>query len=477
MLRRFLRDSAVYGAASFLARGVSIFLVPIYTRILAPADYGAIDIVTIAAGIVASVVPLEISQAVARFFPDQPEDDKKRGYASTSLWYVTVSYSVFLVVAWVLADPIASVLLGPSYGGSLIRVAAIAMCGNGIFYVIQSQLRWSLRAREYAVAGVVYTIASICTSVVLVVGLRMGIFGVFFGQSVGALVGIVVSARYAAVYFSWTFDRGKLREMLRFSVPLLPSTLGVLVALYVDRLAINALMSLSAVGLFGIGYRIASLPQLVLAGLQTSVTPLIYATHRDSTTPAELARIFRLFGAMALTLWLALGLFARDIVAIVTTPEYYEAASVVPLLVPAVLLAGAYVFMPGPAITKRTSQIAAINITGGVLNLLLNLALIPILGIPGAATATLISSATAFSLNVIASQRAYPVPHHWPELAMATAIAGAIVAAGWILLPLTILGFVAKVASLMVGVAAMVALGLVRVQELGRAAAYIRGRA
>jgi Membrane protein involved in the export of O-antigen and teichoic acid len=477
MLRGFLRDSAVYGVASFLARGVSIFLVPIYTRVLAPADYGAIDIVTIVAGIVASVVPLEIGQAVARFFPDQPEDDEKRGYASTSLWYVTLSYSVFLIVAWVLADPIAAALLGPSYGGSLIRVAAIAMCGNGIFYIVQSQLRWSLRAREYAVAGVVYTIASIGTSVVLVIGLRMGVFGVFVGQSVGAVVGIIVSARYAASYYSRTFNTGKLRDMLRFSVPLVPSTLGVLVAMYVDRLAINALMSLSAVGLFGIGYRIASLPQLVLIGFQTSITPLIYATHRDSTAPAELARIFRVFSAMALTLWLVLGLFARDIVAVVTTPEYYGAAAVVPLLVPAVLFAGAYVFMPGLAITKRTSQIAAINITGGVLNLLLNLALIPILGIPGAATATLISSAATFSLNVIASQRAYPVPHHWRPLVTATAIVGAIVAAGWILLPLTIFGFVAKVGSLMIGVAAMVALGLVRVQELGRAAAYIRGRA
>jgi len=476
MLRSFLHDSAVYGVASFLARGVSIFLVPIYTRVLAPADYGAIDIVTIVAGIVASVIPLEIGQAVARFFPDQPEDDAKRGYASTSLWYATLSYSAFLIVAWVLGDRIASILLGPGYGGSLIRIAAIAMCGNGIFYIIQSQLRWSLRAREYALAGVVYTIASIGTSVVLVVGLQMGVFGVFVGQSAGAGVGIVVSARYAASYYGRTFDTGKLREMLRFSIPLVPSTLGLLVALYIDRLAINAMMSLSAVGLFGIGYRIASLPQLVLVGFQTSITPLIYATHRDPTTPAELARIFRIFSAVALTLWLFLGLFAHDIVTVVTTPEYYGAASVVPLIAPAVLFAGAYVFMPGPAITKRTSQIAAINISGGVLNLFLNLGLIPILGIPGAATATLISSATTFSLNVIASQRAYPVPHEWRALVTATVIVGAIVAMGWILLPLTLLGFVAKVGSLMVGVAALVALGLVRVQELGRAVAYVRGR-
>jgi O-antigen/teichoic acid export membrane protein len=475
MLRRFARDSAVYGVASFLSRGVSIFLVPIYTRVLAPADYGAIDIVTIAGGIVASVVPLEIGQAVARFFPDQPDDDAKRGFASTSLLFVVLAYSAFLIAAWVLADPIARLLLGPSYDGWLIRVAAVAMYGTGVFYIIQSQLRWSLRAREYAIAGVVYTIASIGTSVILVVVLRMGVVGVFAGQIAGAIVGVVVSARYAARYYGRSFDTGKLREMLRFSVPLVPSTLGVLVALYVDRLAINALMTLSAVGLFGIGYRIASVPQLVLIGFQTSITPLIYATHRDATTPAELARIFRVFSAIALTLWLGLGLFARDIVSIVTTRDYYEAASVVPLLVPAVLVAGAYVFMPGPAITKRTSQIAAINITGGVLNLFLNLALIPILGIIGAATATLLSSIVAFLLNVVASQRVYPVPHDWPRLLAATGVVGGIVAGAWLLLPLSVLGFVLKLACLGAGISAIVAFGLVRGHELSSAAAMVRG--
>jgi O-antigen/teichoic acid export membrane protein len=476
MLRSFLRDSAVYGAATFLARGISIFLIPIYTRVLTPTDYGAIDLVTIVAGLVASIVPLEIVQAVARFFPDEVDAKDKSTYASTALWYVIVSYSAFLVVTWILAEPLASILFGASFGGWLVRVATVAMFGNGIFYAVQSQLRWSLRAREYAVAGIVYTLASIATSVVLVVVLHFGIFGVFIGQALGAVAGIVVSAHYAASYYRRVFDAGRLREMLRFSTPLVPSTLGVLVAMYIDRIMINAMMTLSAVGVFGVGYRIASLPQLLLAGFQISITPLIYARHRDSSTPGELARVFRVFSAMALTLWLVLGLFAREIVAVFTTPEYYGAASVVPLLVPAVLFTGAYVFMPGPAIMKRTGLIAAINIAAGVMNLCLNVALIPILGITGAATATLLSSMVGFLLNAVASQRTYPVPHDWRVLSSAALIVGAVIAAGWILLPVSLVGFVAKLGFLMIGVGAMVVLGLVQIAEVRQAAAEVRGR-
>src|SRR5690606_32938690 len=147
-----------------------------------------------------------------------------------------------------------------------------------------------------------------------------------------------------------------------------------------------------------------------------------------ASTPVELARIFRIFSAMALTLWLGLGLFAREVVALAAPPAYHGAAAVVPLLVPAVLFAGLYVFMPGPAIRMKTRQIAAINITGGSLNVALNLSLIPILGLVGAAIATLASSVGTFFLNVIVSQRSYPVPHDWPRLALATLTVASMIA-------------------------------------------------
>ena len=78
MLSRFLRDGAVYGAAGVLARGISFFLLPLYTRALAPADYGAVDMLTMLVTLANLSVALEISQGLARFYPDAATDDARR---------------------------------------------------------------------------------------------------------------------------------------------------------------------------------------------------------------------------------------------------------------------------------------------------------------------------------------------------------------------------------------------------------------
>jgi len=70
MVKRFLRDSVVYSLSTFISRGISFFLIPIYTRVFSPEDYGIIDIMAIFASIIHLTVALEISQSVARFFAD-----------------------------------------------------------------------------------------------------------------------------------------------------------------------------------------------------------------------------------------------------------------------------------------------------------------------------------------------------------------------------------------------------------------------
>jgi O-antigen/teichoic acid export membrane protein len=159
-----------------------------------------------------------------------------------------------------------------------------------------------------------------------------------------------------------------------------------------------------------------------MVGFQGALTPLVYTHHREPGIPHELARIFRHFAAFALLLSLGLSVFAREILMVITTPEYYAASVVIPLLVPAVLLSGMYIFAPGLGIAKKTGVIATINIGGAVLGVILNFALIPALGIQGAALATLLSSVTIFCTYMVYSQKVYFVPHSWNQLGVAVLV-------------------------------------------------------
>src|SRR5688500_2950455 len=153
-----------------------------------------------------------------------------------------------------------------------------------------------------------------------------------------------------------------------------------------------------------------------------ALMPIVYQRYRDPSTPAELARVFRVFVAFALFVGMGLSIWAPEILRVFTTPDYYAAGAVVPLLTPAVLLANMYVFMPGLAIAKQTRTIGVITIAGAVLNTSLNLLLIPILDVRGAALATLLSATAIFVAYVRTSQRTYPVPHRWGPLLVAVAV-------------------------------------------------------
>lgn len=461
MIRTFARDALVYGAATVLTRAASLLVVPIYTRFLSTADYGVIDLLTIAGNLVLLTVAFEIAQAVARFLPEG-DDEHKVAVASTAILFSVGMYALFAVVAISAAPEIRSALLGGAASDLTVRLAVVATVLSGIFQLTSGVLRFQLRPSQFAASSLVSSLGAIGLGVLLVAVARMGVDGFFIGQIIGWLVGVAMTLAFSRGLYRPSFDPARLRAMLRFSVPLVPSSIGVFVFLFIDRLAISQLMSVSDVGVFGIGYRVASAVTLISFGAQMAVTPLIYARHEDPGTPAALERIFRYYVAGAALLGLALSLFAPEILMVVTTPSYFGAASVVPLLVPALILANLYVFMPGLGIAKRTTWFAAINLSGAAINIALNLLLIPRLGIAGGALATLISAGLVFAAYAVASQRFYPVPHDWSRLLSTVVVVAAVyIIASQVDLDLLPRLFV-KAAAMLVALTAITASGLFR---------------
>jgi O-antigen/teichoic acid export membrane protein len=423
VVKRFFKDSAIYGFGKFLVFGIGFFLLPLYTHVFPPAEFGVVDILNNnVARLALVIVALEIAQAVFRFVPELQPGPERRAYASTALWFSMVTYAVFVLVGWLGADYFSELILRETGRQDVFRVALLMIWASAIFTQLQNQLRLQAKSSQYTLVSVVDTIISLGLTIFFIAVLKTGIIGIFWGQLIGLLVGGVISFYFTRSDFALVFDWAKLREMLRFSLPLVPASVGAIVLLYIDRVAINAMMTIADVGIFGAGDRIASIVTLLMFGFQMAMLPLVYQHYHEPATPRNLANIFRYFVAGALLMILGLSLFAPELLAILTTPQYYAAALVVPLLVSEAVISGMYVFAPGLNIAKRTGVIAVINICGAVLNVFLNLLLIPIFGITGAALATLVSASTVFVTYMIFSQRTYPAPHGWRQLALSVVL-------------------------------------------------------
>jgi O-antigen/teichoic acid export membrane protein len=432
-VRRFLRDSGVYALGGLVTRGLNLLLLPFYTRVLSSHDYGLVDLLIVLGAFVNVTLALEVSQGLARLLPDADDRSERARLASTALWFTVAVYIVFTVICWALAPQLAAVLLDSPESRALLRVGLVSIALHGVFNLLQSQLRFELRPLQHSISSLVAASVTIVATVALVLLLHLEAVGVIYGQLLGYGCGAAIAFYLARGSLRAELDLSVLKRMLGFSLPFVPSSVGVILALYVDRLVIKELLTITEVGIYGVAYRFASAAGLLMLGFQGALTPLIYNHYQEPDTPAELARVFRLFVAFALALLLTLGLFASEIVVLFTSPEYYRASSLIPLLIPSVLLSGMYIFAPGLSIAKRGGAIALINLSVAAVNLLLNLALVPLFGTHGAALATLISALLGFGLYITLSQRYYLVPHRWHQLLAAT-----IPVAGLLLLGITL---------------------------------------
>jgi O-antigen/teichoic acid export membrane protein len=178
-------------------------------------------------------------------------------------------------------------------------------------------------------------------------------------------------------------------------------------------------MTLNDVGIYSVGFRVASIANVVMAGIFFSLTPLIYEHYRKASSPGVLATIFTYFLCGTLPIMMGMAMFSREILRLFATPPYYSVWVIIPILSIASILSKMYIFAPGLDIEKKTKKIALINIVAAVINAVLNILLIPHFGIAGSALATLISAAVLFYAYMRASQKLYPIPYKWGKVVKA----------------------------------------------------------
>ncbi len=139
-LKRLAAESLIYGLAGVISRFLTMLLVPVYTRIFSPADYGVMSLVTATMVIVAVFVVLGLDSAAARFFWDTTDvEDRKRSIATWSFCQLTVSLLLCLFI-FADADQIARTVVGTTDTALYFRLAAIGIPLTGYSTVLTNWL-------------------------------------------------------------------------------------------------------------------------------------------------------------------------------------------------------------------------------------------------------------------------------------------------------------------------------------------------
>lgn len=432
-LRRLATTGAAYTAASILSKLIAVALLPLYTRYLSPADFGAAEVLFAAVVAASIVIRLGVIEAVLRYYYKAGEDPG--AVVSTSfaalLWLSTAA----ALLALPLAGPISEALLDRSAPG-LTRIAIGGLWVLTLHEYLLTLFRLDERARAFFGVTMGNVLAAVALTVALVVGAGEGARGLLLGSyaSGGAFVLglLVVHARR----LSLLPDRGLLRRMLRFGLPTMPAELSLYLLNFADRIVIVRLAGLAEAGLYALAVKFAQAVNVLVRGFQLAWPPLAYSIRDDREARRAYAAIVSWFVAGCAFVVTGMWLLSRWIVRALAAPEFFASYEAVGLISTAVTLYALY--MVQVVILGRTGR-TELNLPATtaalVANVGLNLLLVPPLGIAGAGLALLAAYLVVVASMYGFTQRLFPVPYEWSRLARIVLVSVALVGLGELLLP------------------------------------------
>lgn len=411
MIKAFFKDSLLYTFANLFTRGIGFILLPIYTRIISKVEYGLFDYLTTIGALLGVVITLEITQAIFRFIPDYKEAPEKQiRLASTGFWFSVGMYLLLSILCFAFSKSLASILLDDAMYSDLIKVTCVLFLSNAVLYNFTSLMRANLLSKQVVIVSTLNAVFVASFSLLFVAYYELGLYGLISGQLFGILLSIFVAYTRVKTWIKFVFCFESLKQMLSFSAPLIFSSIGVVLSMFVDRVMLKEFLGAEQLASYAVAIKIASIVTLLMVGFQSALTPLIYANYQKDETPHKISKLFHFYLSASLVSVLLLGAAAHWLVTIIAGVQYTEAANYVAPLVCAALFSSMYLFFPGLSIAKKTTIIALVNICVGVLNVILNYLFIPKFGALGAAFSTLFSVFLAFIVNATIAQRFYIIP-------------------------------------------------------------------
>lgn len=414
-LRQLASESLVYGLSGIIARFLNIFLVPIYTRVFTPEEYGVVSLVTSALVLISTFVVLALDNSAARWYWDTEDSADRKSTMASWAWCQLIVSSVVATILVAFSQRLGDTLVGRPDAGTYFAIVGLALPLSALGNVATNWLRLQRRPWATLAYALGTNLLTILLTITFVVVLGYGIAGIFLAQLLTAGVSTL-----AAVFLlgDWIhprhFERSRLGEMLRYGLPLIPAAIAFWVVGFADRYFVQLYTTTSEVGLYQVGSTVAALVALATGAFQQAWGPFALSIHKRDNAKQVYASVFIAYLWLASLLSTALALFAAEVIRIFATDQYSGAATIVGLLCFSYVMIGlTYIASIGPAILKISKLIGLAIMLAAIVNIALNVILVPPMGKTGSAVATLVSQSVVPIYLFYRSQQLYPIPYRF----------------------------------------------------------------
>ena len=421
-LKHTFKQTAIYSLGNISTKLIGIILLPIYTNpsYLSVKEYGVWTTLEVTSQIIIGVLALNLPLAMLRWSSSEKDSKKIKSVVFTTIFALAVIIFVSLLFLLPNSAYFSRLIFGherfAEYFTLLFVYSAVGIY-NGVPLNI-------LRIREKSVRYVILTSLKFAVilglNIYFVVYENLGVIGIIKGQLLGEIFLAVATLPNVLKSVTPRIDFTTLKEMLRYGAPLVFSSIASFIFSFGDRYILLHYLDEAKVGIYSLGYKIASvMNMLILQSFQLGFPPIAYKKLGEKDAPRFFGKVLTYYAVVLVFAALGLSLFGKEIIEIFSrNPKYLAASGVIPVISLAFVLKGIqYNFALSFHYSKKTVYNAIIVIITAISSLTLNFVLIPRIGFAGAAYSMLLSIAIMAALSYFFGKKVYRVPYETKRLA------------------------------------------------------------
>ena len=425
VIKSLAKHSVIYGLGDLLSKSIGFILIPVYTHYLSTEEYGTLELLDLTSYIIGLLLAMGIAQSVVRYYYEYDDQKRKNQVISVALLTIWAVSIVVLVVLFYFSGNISNIVFkSPDYS-HLFNIIFITMVINLSNEIPTTLLRIQQRSVFFVVISLVRVVINLTLNIVFIVHYSLGVLGILYGGLIAnALAGVFLTI-YTLRQTGISYSKEVALAMLKYGLPLVGSWLGMFVLNFGDRFLLQRMTTLSDVGIYSLAYKFGMLPNIIiLSPFQRIWAPKQFEIVKEPDAKPTYSLVFSYFIFVELFIGLGILVLIRDVITVIADPEYHSAYQYVSLILISYIFYGAYSFTQfGILLKKKTKYLGITALIGAVLNISLNLLLIPRLQVWGAAIATVCSFAFLFICVFPIAQHLYRIPYEYGRLAKLTVAA------------------------------------------------------
>lgn len=423
-LKQLSKDTAIYGVSTIVGRFLNFLLVPFYTNIFLPEEYGVIANIYAFIAILNIIFIYGMDAAYLRFAKDEELGNEKDIFSTP--YYAVLSFAlIFSLIIISLRFQIGNFFAVPESYNYLFLFVASILFADAISVIPFIRLRIERKAKKFALFKIINISINVLLNLYLVLKLKMGIEAVFISNLAASVITFFLLSPSIVSLLKFSFNSSIFKRMLKFGLPYLPAGLGSILIQVIDRPIMEHLTDLNTLGIYQANHKLGIFMMLFVSMFQFAWQPFFMQESKSEDAKKIFSKVLTYFTIAASIILIVLSLFIENIIRIEIFGKtligslYWSGIDIVPVILFAYMFNGIYVvFTAGIYIKEKSIYVPLITLAAAAVNIISNFVLIPVTGMMGAAVSLLVSYIVMSAGLYFVTQKFYNINYERKKIAL-----------------------------------------------------------